>query len=107
MPTSKESAAAYNVVTLDAKMASGVRLVVPVPPEQEKAVRAALKKLSRQGGLSPQAIVLDALKVAAEQTYFWTPEWQAKEKAANHAIAQGRVRMFDTMDEMIDFLDAQ
>jgi hypothetical protein len=106
MPTAKERAAGYNAVTL-AGMANGVRLVVPVPPEQEKMVRAALNKLARTGGISPQAIVLDALKAAAEQTYFWTPEWQAKEKAADKAIAEGRVRTFETVDEMLDLLDAQ
>jgi hypothetical protein len=58
-------------------------------------------------GVSAQTIVLDTLRIAAEQTYFWTPEWQAKERAADQAVAEGRVRTFDTMEEMLDFLDAQ
>ena len=45
--------------------------------------------------------------MAAEQTYFWTPEWQEKERAANLAIAGGRVQTFDRMDDMIAFLDQQ
>jgi hypothetical protein len=71
-------------------------------------VQNALDKLA-QGtvGVSAQAILLDALCTASEQTYFWTPEWQAKERAADRAIAEGRVRTFDTMDQMLDFLNAQ
>jgi hypothetical protein len=45
--------------------------------------------------------------IAGEQTYFWTPEWQAKEQAADEAIAEGRVQTFDTMEDMLTFLDAQ
>ena len=42
-----------------------------------------------------------------KQSDFYTPEWQAKEQAADQAIAEGRVRTFDTMEDMLDFLDAQ
>jgi len=107
MPITKEPSAAYSSVTLDTSMAGGPRLVVKVPPEQEKAVRAALKILSRKAGVSAQTVLLDALRIAAEQAYFWTPEWQAKEQSADRAIAEGRVQAFDTMDKMLDFLDAQ
>jgi len=46
-------------------------------------------------------------RAAVEQRTFWTPEWQAKEREADEAIAEGRVRIFDTMEEMLEFLDAQ
>ena len=54
-----------------------------------------------------QRILVEALLTAVEQTYFWTPQWQAKERQADQAIAEGRVRTFGTMEEMITFLDAQ
>jgi hypothetical protein len=99
---------APKAVTLDTSIAKRPRLIVDIPPEQEKAVRDALEKLSqRETGISAQQVVLDALRTAAEQAYFWTPEWQAKERAADQAIAEGRVKTFDTMEEMLDFLDAQ
>jgi len=86
----------------------GLRLLVEVPSEQEKPIRDALKSLSRTNGApSAQTVLLDALRIAAEQSYFWTPEWQAGEREAERAIAEGRVRTFDTMEEMLDFLDAQ
>ena len=79
-----------------------------VPPDQTDIVRDALAKLagSAAPGISAQEVILDALRTAAEQTYFWTPEWQAKERAAR-AIAEGRMQSFDRVDDMIDFLDYQ
>lgn len=86
---------------------AGPRLVVEVPLEEEKTMRDALDTLSRMnGGPSPQTRIEDALRIAAEQSYFWTPEWQAGEREADQAIAEGRVQTFDTMEEMLDFLDA-
>ena len=43
----------------------------------------------------------------AEQTYFWSEEWQAKERAADKANVEGRYETFSSVDEMVDFLDAQ
>jgi hypothetical protein len=31
-----------------------------------------------------------------EQAWFWTPEWQAKEREADEDIAAGRVEHFDS-----------
>ncbi len=95
-------------VVLDTSIAKRPRLVIDVPPTQAEVIRQALERLSQaENGISAQTVVLESLRIAAEQTYFWTPEWQAKEQAADQAIAQGRVRTFATMDEMLGFLDQQ
>jgi hypothetical protein len=96
------------IATLDVTIPDQPRLVVEVPFEQQTAVRTALDTLTEAGdGVAIQHILLEALLTAVEQAYFWTPEWQAKEREAEQAIAEGRVRTFDTMEEMIEFLDAQ
>ena len=108
MSTMKNAPMRHQAVTLDTSDKRTSRLVIEVPPEQEQAIQDALETLSRvETDVSAQTVVLDALRIAAEQTYFWTPEWQAKEQAADRAIAEGRVRTFDTMDQMLDFLDEQ
>lgn len=95
-------------VVLDTSIAARPCLVVEIPPEQTSAVQHALDTLAQSNADdSIQMIVLDALRAAAEQAYFWTPEWQAAERAADQAIAEGKVRTFDTMDEMLEFLNAQ
>ena len=96
------------VVKLDESTPDRPRLVVEVPFEQRGAIQAALDALTEAGdGAMIQRIVAEALLTAVEQRYFWTPEWQAKEREANEAIAEGRVRTFDSMEEMLTFLDAQ
>jgi hypothetical protein len=96
------------IATLDEAVPGHPRLVVELLPDQKAAVQEALDILlqAADSGAIPQ-IVSDALQAAAEQRYFWTPEWQAKEREADEAIAEGRVRTFDTLDQMLDFLDKQ
>ncbi len=42
-----------------------------------------------------------------DQAYFWTEEWQAKEHTADQANAEGRFETFSSVEDMLDFLDAQ
>ncbi len=96
------------IATLDVTIPDHPRLVITVPLERQADVQAALNALTEAGdGTIIQRILLDAFLTAVEQTYFWTPEWQAKEREADQSIAEGRVHTFDTMEEMIEFLDAQ
>jgi hypothetical protein len=108
MPTIKTRPERHPGVFLDRTSPEQPRLVIEVSPEQGAAVQEALEALLQaERDVSVQTIILDALQTAVEQAYFWTPEWQAKERVADRAIAEGRVRTFDTMEEMLDFLDEQ
>lgn len=42
-----------------------------------------------------------------DQSWYWTPEWQAAEKEADEDIAAGRVQRFDNIDDAIKFLHQQ
>ena len=96
------------MVTLDETVPDHPRLVVELSREQQSAIQQALDILQAAGdGAVIQRILSEALLSAADQLYFWTPEWQDRERAVDAAIAQGRARSFDTMEEMIEFLDAQ
>ena len=75
----------------------------PIRPAWFRTLWRSWRKI--WSALSAQTILLDALRTASEQAYLSTPEWQARERAADQAIAEGRVRTFDTMDEMLDFLN--
>lgn len=93
-------------IFLDTSIARRPRLIVDIPREAEAEIRHLLESLAQEN-VSAQTAVLDALRVAAEQIYFWSPQWQSQEHAADAAIARGQVRTFDTMDEMLDFLDKE
>lgn len=84
------------------------QLVVSIPSDWETAINRAIDQLLELGNeQTARQRVLDAILVAAEQSYFWTPEWQAGEQAADQAITEERYHTFDSMDKMIAFLDAQ
>ena len=40
-----------------------------------------------------------------DQSWFWTPEWQAKEAEADESLRLGHCQTFATMDELIDALE--
>jgi len=50
---------------------------------------------------------LDEEAVFDDQSWYWTPEWQAAEKEADEDIAAGRVQSFDNIDDAINFLHQQ
>ena len=39
------------------------------------------------------------------QVYFWTSRWQGGEREADEDIKAGRVKVFDSVDELIKDLD--
>jgi hypothetical protein len=93
------------LVTIDRK-AKHLRLIIDIPTEQSESVNEALAQLQadqREIG----SIIVESLLTASEQAYFWTPAWQAKEQQADADLAEGHFKTFDTMDDMLAFLDQQ
>lgn len=51
-------------------------------------------------------VVLRGLKsIRADQAWFWTPEWQAKEREAEEDIAAGRGTRFLSTEEFIEHVE--
>ena len=48
----------------------------------------------------------DWIEVDKDQLWYWTKEWQEKEREADEDIAAGRVERFDSMEELLASLDA-
>lgn len=46
------------------------------------------------------------LPIPADQRWFWTEEWQRMEREADEDIAAGRVKTFDSIEEMFDEVEA-
>jgi AbrB family looped-hinge helix DNA binding protein len=44
--------------------------------------------------------------IERSQAYFWTPRWQAGEREADEDIKAGRVRKFDSVDDLIADLES-
>ncbi len=52
-----------------------------------------------------RAVLLPKKIVDKNQAYFWTKEWQEAERDASEDIKAGRVKTFDTAEELIKDLD--
>jgi antitoxin MazE len=52
-----------------------------------------------------KAVLLPKKIIDKSQVYFWTKEWQEAEKEATEDIKTGRVKTFDTVEELLTDLD--
>ena len=51
-------------------------------------------------------VILVPMKlVPAEQSWFWTKEWQEGEKEAEEDKAAGKVKSFDNVEDLLEDLD--
>jgi AbrB family looped-hinge helix DNA binding protein len=52
-----------------------------------------------------RALLMPKKLVDKSQTYFWTKRWQENEREADKDIKSGRIKSFDSVDELIQNLD--
>ncbi len=52
-----------------------------------------------------RAVLMPKKLVDKSQAYFWTKRWQKGEREADEDIKAGRVKSFDSVDELIKDLD--
>jgi len=79
------------------------RNVITVPPEVRQALHVSpgdslAFQLEENGTVTVQGLKA----IPADQAWFWTPEWQAKEREATKAINEGRFDRFDNHQAFLD-----
>jgi hypothetical protein len=52
-----------------------------------------------------RAVLMPKKLIDKSQAYFWTRRWQKAEKEASQDIKAGRVKTFDSADDLIKDLD--
>ena len=73
-----------------------------------KTQTGILAKRGGDGGVIWYALQREShrwAEVDPEQLWFWTDEWQEKEREADEALAAGRYRDFDNVDDLFASLD--
>ncbi len=79
----------------------GAKHQVTIPHRISKALR--LKKgdhmLMRLVGGRVEMIPVSL--IPKDQLWFWTPEWQKKEREADEDVARGRVKEFSSVEELL------
>ena len=51
--------------------------------------------------IDDRAVLMPKKLVDKSQAYFWTKRWQEAEKEADEDVRTGRVKAFDSVDELI------
>jgi len=52
-----------------------------------------------------RAVLLPKKVIDKSQAYFWTKEWQDAEREASEDIKAGRVKTFETVEELVEDLE--
>lgn len=83
-------------------MTDKAALTIHVTVEERRRIEALAHQ---RGYTTPEdyvhGLIESDLEADREQAYFWTDAWQAGEREADADIAAGRVKTFDTMDDLI------
>lgn len=89
-------------------------VTIPLDKMQALARQAQLANAARQPLEIPAEMVgpladylRETLAITEEQAWFWSEEWQAGERQAEADIAAGRVKTFDSMDDLLIDLEQQ
>lgn len=78
-----------------------------IPPEIRRAARLE-EGDPVEFELTDDGILLRPKKlIDASQAWFWTPEWQAKEREADADIAAGRRERFESDEEFLAALERE
>ena len=54
--------------------------------------------------VNDKAVLVPKKLVDKSQAYFWTSKWQQAEKEADEDIKAGRLRTFDSVEELLEDL---
>ena len=58
-------------------------------------------------GDKARIVPITTIKIPRDQTWFWTPEWQEKEKEADLELASGQYEDFDSMEDLLKDLHSE
>jgi AbrB family looped-hinge helix DNA binding protein len=58
-------------------------------------------------GNTARLIPIRTIKVPRDQAWFWTPEWQEREREADQDLAAGHYHDFDTIEDLLKDLHGE
>jgi len=77
---------------------------ITLPASVRKELGVAEGDLVEIEIVNEHAVLIPKKLVDKSQTYFWTKEWQEAEREASEDIKAGRVKSFDTVEELFEDL---
>jgi AbrB family looped-hinge helix DNA binding protein len=78
---------------------------ITLPAAIRKRLRLNIGDLLETDVRDGKIVIIPKKTIDAEQTWFWTKEWQEGEKEAEADIRAGRVKKFKNVEDLIKDLD--
>ena len=78
---------------------------VTLPSNLRKRLRLSVGDVLETEIREGKIILVPKKMIDAEQSWFWSKQWQEGEKEAQEDIKQGRVKKFKNVQEVIEDLD--
>ena len=79
---------------------------VTIPAEMRRQAGIEIGDYVEMRMVEGRLVLVPKQLIDKDQTWFWTEEWQAAEREAEDDLRTGRVKAFETLDELIADLDA-
>ena len=79
---------------------------VTTPAEMRRQAGIEIGDYVEMRMIEGRLVLVPKQLIDKDQTWFWTEEWQAAEREAEDDLRTGRVKAFETLDELIADLDA-
>jgi AbrB family looped-hinge helix DNA binding protein len=74
---------------------------ITIPSRIAKALRLKKGDPMRMRLVERRIQLIPTTLIPKDQLWFWTPEWQKKEREADEDIARGRVKESTSVDELL------
>jgi AbrB family looped-hinge helix DNA binding protein len=84
----------------------GAKFQVTIPRKISQALKLKKGDHMLVRLIGQRVEMVPASLIPKDQLWFWTPEWQAKEREADEDIAKGRVKGFESADYLIKELES-
>jgi AbrB family looped-hinge helix DNA binding protein len=76
-----------------------------IPAEIRQAIELKAGDILEFEIVDGRIVISPKLVIEPEQAWFWTKRWQKMEREADEDVTAGRVREFDSVDDLIADLD--
>jgi AbrB family looped-hinge helix DNA binding protein len=78
---------------------------VTIPAEMRRQAGIEIGDYVEMRMVDGRLVLVPKQLIDKDQTWFWTEEWQAAEREAEDDLRAGRLKAFETLDELIADLD--
>lgn len=86
---------------LEESVRLGAKHQVTIPHRISKALQLRKGDHMLMRLVGRRVEMIPARLVPRDQLWFWTPEWQKKEREANEDLAAGRLKEFESVEDLL------